>query len=49
MLAPTPVATADARPRVRLQADEAEAHAARLQVLQKKAGRCLWLELEAAD
>jgi DNA polymerase-3 subunit epsilon len=34
---------------VRLQADEAEAHAARLQVLQKKAGRCLWLELEAAD
>ena len=35
VLAPTPVATADARPRVRLQADEAEAHAARLQVLQK--------------
>lgn len=49
VLAPTPVATADARPRVQLQADEAEAHAVRLQVLQKKAGRCLWLELEAAD
>lgn len=43
------VAAADAaRPRVRVDADEAGAHAARLQGLQKKAGRCLWLELEAA-
>ena len=41
------VAASDAvRPRVRIAADEAEAHAARLQGLQKKAGRCLWLELE---
>ncbi len=39
---------ASLRPRVHIEADEAEAHAARLQVLQKKAGRCLWLELEAA-
>lgn len=38
---------AAARPRVRVEADEAMAHALRLQVLQKKAGRCLWLELEA--
>jgi len=36
------------RPRVRIAEDEAEAHAARLQGLQKKAGRCLWLELERA-
>lgn len=35
------------RPRVRVHADEADAHAARLQGLQKKAGRCPWLELEA--
>jgi len=35
------------RPRVRVTADEAEAHAARLQALEKKTGRCLWLELEA--
>ena len=43
------VAASDAvRPRVRIDADEAEAHAARLQGLQKKAGRCLWLELESA-
>ena len=43
------VAASDAvRPRVRIAADEAEAHAARLQGLQKKAGRCLWLELESA-
>ncbi len=41
--------TADAaRPRVRIEADEAVAHAARLQGLQKKSGRCLWLEQETA-
>jgi DNA polymerase-3 subunit epsilon len=42
-------ATASTRPRVQVAADETEAHAARLQVLQKKAGRCLWLEQEAAS
>ena len=36
------------RPRVRVHEDEALAHAARLAVLQKKAGRCIWLELDAA-
>ncbi|MES2859004.1 MAG: DNA polymerase III subunit epsilon [Pseudomonadota bacterium] len=36
------------RPRVLVDPGELEVHAARLQVLQKKAGRCLWLELEAA-
>lgn len=44
----TATATDAARPRVSIGCDEAEAHAARLQVLQEKAGRCLWLELEAA-
>ncbi|MDE2406289.1 MAG: DNA polymerase III subunit epsilon [Xanthomonadaceae bacterium] len=34
------------RPRVRIAGDEAEAHAARLAGLQKKTGRCLWLELD---
>lgn len=34
------------RPRVLVCAAEREAHVARLQVLQKKAGRCLWLELD---
>ncbi len=38
---------AAARPCVRVQADELDAHAARLAALEKKAGRCLWLELEA--
>ena len=42
------VGDAGLRPRVRVAADEAEAHAARLAALEKKAGRCLWLELEAA-
>lgn len=42
------VSTDAVRARVRIQPDEAEAHAARLQVLQKKAGRCIWLEQEAA-
>lgn len=41
------VSTHAERTRVRIEPDEAEAHAARLQVLQKKAGRCVWLELEA--
>lgn len=41
------VGDATLRPRVRVEADEAEAHAARLAGLQKKAGRCLWLEQEA--
>ena len=36
------------RPRVQVTADEAAAHAARLAGLQKKAGRCLWLEIEQA-
>lgn len=35
------------RPRVRVSAEEADAHAARLAGLAKKAGRCAWLELEA--
>ena len=43
----TVVASDAARPRVQVEPGEAEAHAARLQGLQKKAGRCLWLELEA--
>jgi len=34
------------RPSVRVLDEEAQAHAARLRDLQKKAGRCLWLELE---
>ena len=37
------------RPRVRVDAADMEAHRARLAALQKKAGRCLWLEIEAAD
>ena len=40
--------TTGERPRVRVAADELEEHAARLQALRKKAGTCLWLELEAA-
>ncbi len=35
------------RVRVRVQTEEADAHAARLAALEKKAGRCLWRELEA--
>ncbi|MFT4178085.1 MAG: DNA polymerase III subunit epsilon [Thermomonas sp.] len=42
-----PVGDASLRPRVRIDDEEAQAHAARLDVLQKKAGRCLWRELEA--
>ena len=38
-----------ARPRVMVAVEEGEAHAARLQGLQKKAGRCLWLELESVE
>jgi DNA polymerase-3 subunit epsilon len=37
------------RPRVRVEAADLEAHRARLEALQKKAGRCLWLEIEAAS
>lgn len=36
------------RPRVQVQAEELAAHQARLAALEKKAGRCLWRELEAA-
>ena len=43
------VGDASQRPRVRVETDEAEAHAARLQVLEKKSGRCLWRELETAE
>lgn len=35
------------RPKVRVAPEEAAAHAERLAQLQKKSGRCLWLELEA--
>ncbi len=43
-----PVANLDAaaRPRVRVDDEESVAHDARLQALQGKAGRCLWLQLE---
>ena len=34
------------RPRVRIQPEEAQAHAERLAGLQKKSGRCLWLETD---
>lgn len=40
--------TTGERPRVRVATEELEEHAARLQALRKKAGNCLWLELEAA-
>lgn len=45
-----PAASLDAatRPRVRVDDEESTAHYARLQVLQGKAGRCLWLQLEPA-
>ncbi|MDQ3160828.1 MAG: DNA polymerase III subunit epsilon, partial [Pseudomonadota bacterium] len=39
---------AAARPRVRVDSEEAAAHEARLQALQGKSGRCLWLQMEAA-
>lgn len=35
------------RPRVLIQPEEAQAHAERLAGLQKKSGRCLWLEADA--
>ena len=44
-----PVGDAASRVRVLADAGELAAHAARLAVLQKKAGRCLWLELEAGN
>ena len=40
--------TTGERPRVRVEAEESKEHQARLQALEKKSGRCLWLELEAA-
>ena len=44
-----PVGDAATRVRVVVDAEELAAHAARLAVLQKKAGRCLWLELDAGN
>ena len=41
-----PVSDAASRPRVRIDPEELEAHLARLDALQKKAGRAIWLELE---
>ena len=46
--AKTEFATTGERPRVRVDAEESKEHQARLQALQKKSGRCLWLELETA-
>lgn len=43
----TDFGTGDERPRVRVEASDLEAHRVRLAALQKKAGRCLWLEIEA--
>ena len=43
----TDVGDAALRPRVMVLPDEAEAHAARLAALEKKAGRCVWLALDA--
>lgn len=43
------VGDAASRPRVRIDEGEAEAHAARLAALQKKAGRCPWLELDVSE
>ena len=40
-------ADAAARPRVRVDAQEQAAHEARLAALQKKSGRCIWLQLDA--
>ena len=37
------------RPRVKVSDDVAAAHAARLDALQKKAGRCVWRELETTQ
>ena len=42
------VIDAASRPRVHIQPDEAQAHAERLAGLQKKSGKCVWLELDAA-
>ena len=46
-LAPVAHLDAAARPRVRVDDEESLAHDARLQALQGKAGRCLWLQLES--
>ncbi|MBV2208901.1 MAG: DNA polymerase III subunit epsilon [Thermomonas sp.] len=49
--APITIADASRRPRVHVSDEEAQAHAEQLAIVQKKAGRCLWSELEegAAD
>ncbi|MCC7096443.1 MAG: DNA polymerase III subunit epsilon [Thermomonas sp.] len=46
---PASVGSAALRPRVLVSEDEVAAHVARLAQLQGKAGRCLWLESEAAE
>ena len=43
------IADPSLRPRVQVNGEEAAAHSARLAGLQKKAGRCLWLEVEQAS
>ena len=48
VVAVAPVSDPSLRPRVRVDGEEAAAHTARLAGLQKKAGRCLWLEVEQA-
>lgn len=49
--APITIADASRRPRVHVSDEEAQSHAEQLAIVQKKAGRCLWSELEegAAD
>ena len=43
------IADPSLRPRVQVNGEEAAAHSARLAGLQKKAGHCLWLEVEQAS
>ncbi len=45
--APVAIPGSAARPRVQVDDEEQAAHAARLQVLHGKDGRCLWLQLES--
>ena len=49
VLAVARVSDPSLRPRIRVDGEEAAAHASRLAALQKKAGRCLWLEVEQAS
>ena len=44
---PVSVGDASLRPRVRVEAEDLAAHATRLAAVQKKAGHCVWEELEA--